>query len=215
MSTLAESAEAETPVPGMPAPAPGAAVPSGQYAGLATRVIAFALDAALINLVAIIVEVGAAVIVSLLHLPKDLHTVLAAVGGAAYVLWSIAYFVTFWSTTGQTPGGRVMQIRVVTRTGGTPKPRRALIRCVGILLAALPLFAGYIRILFDSRRRGFQDRLAGTLVVRAPQASMAEARRAKQRAAYEVSRRPPASSLGRAGTSSVSGDDGHAPVLNA
>lgn len=155
------------------------------YVGLATRVVAFVLDAALINVVAIIVELGVALILSLLHLPKELKAVVVAIGGAAYILWTLGYFVAFWSTTGQTPGNRVMQIRVVSTNGGSPKPRRALVRCVGLVLSALPLFLGYARILFDAKRRAFHDRLAGTLVVDAPQLSVAKARRAKQLAASD------------------------------
>ena len=79
--------------------------------------IAFVLDATLINLVAIIVAVGASLILSLFHIPKELKTVLAAIAGAAYIVWSIGYFVAFWSSTGQTPGSRLMQIRVVTANG--------------------------------------------------------------------------------------------------
>ncbi len=173
-------------------PAPEQAEPTVRYVGLITRLIAFVLDAVVINAVAILVEVGLALILSLFHLPKDLKTVIAALGGAAYVLWTIAYFVTFWSTTGQTPGARVMQIRVVTAAGGRLEARRGLRRCIGMLLAALPLFAGYALVLFDPTRRGFHDRLAGTVVVEVPQLSVAEVRRAAMRAAYDSARgRPP------------------------
>jgi uncharacterized RDD family membrane protein YckC len=166
------------------------------YVGLVTRVISFAIDAALITLVDIIIGVGAALILSLLHLPHGLRIVLAALGGAAAILGSIAYFVIFWSTTGQTPGARLMQIRVRTDDGQRVKPRRAVVRCIGVVLAALPLFAGFIPILFDSRRRGFQDRFAGTVVVEAPGPSIAEVSRAKKRAVYEASRRSPPAPLG-------------------
>src|SRR5205085_1773591 len=135
-------------------------------------------DAAVIDLVAVVVGIGASLILSLLHITGDLKTILAAIGAVAFILWSVGYFVVFWSTTGQTPGARVMQIRVQTVDGSPLRPRRALLRCVGVLLAALPLFAGFVRILFDSRRRGFQDRLAGTVVVEAPQTSYISARRA-------------------------------------
>jgi uncharacterized RDD family membrane protein YckC len=101
---------------------------SERYIGLLTRVISFIGDAALINLVAIIVAIGASLILSLLHLPEDLKTILVAIGGATYILFSIGYFVFFWSTTGQTPGARVMQIKVVTARGERVKPRRSLIR---------------------------------------------------------------------------------------
>jgi uncharacterized RDD family membrane protein YckC len=154
-------------------------------------VISFVIDAALITLVDIVLGVGAALILSLLHIPHDLRIVLAALGGAAAILGSIAYFVIFWSTTGQTPGARVMQIRVLTQDGERVKPRWALVRCVGVVLAALPLFAGFVMILFDSRRRGFQDRLARTVVVDAPGPSIADVSRAKRRAVYEASRTPP------------------------
>jgi uncharacterized RDD family membrane protein YckC len=33
------------------------------------------------------------------------------------------------------------------------------------VVAAIPLFAGYLLILVDDRRRGLHDRLAGTVVV--------------------------------------------------
>lgn len=163
------------------------------YAGLATRAISFVIDAALIAFVDIVLGAGAALIVSVLHIPHDLRVVLLAIGGAAAVLGSIAYFVIFWSTTGQTPGARVMQIRVVTDDGERVKPKRALVRCLGVVLAALPLFAGFVPILFNSRRRGFQDRLANTLVIDAPGPSIADVSRAKKRAVREASaRQPPA-----------------------
>ncbi len=150
------------------------------YAGLVTRVVSFAIDAAVINAASVIVAAGAALIVAVLHLPRPVQTLLAAIGGVVYVLWTVGYFVAFWSTTGQTPGARVLRIRVVTADGHRLGPRRALLRCAGVLLAALPLFAGFIRILFDGRRRGFQDRLARTVVIDAPQLSRAETRRARR-----------------------------------
>jgi uncharacterized RDD family membrane protein YckC len=85
-----------------------------------------------------------------------------------------------------------MQIRVLSADGARVKPRWAVVRSVGVLLAALPLFAGFVPILFDSRRRGFQDWLAHTAVVEAPGLSIAEVSRAKQRAIREASRQAPA-----------------------
>jgi uncharacterized RDD family membrane protein YckC len=78
--------------------------------------------------------------------------------------------VTFWSTTGQTPGSRLMRIRVRPSHGaGTLKPRRAFVRLIGLTLAAIPLCAGFVPILLDDRRRGFQDWLARTVVVNEPE----------------------------------------------
>jgi uncharacterized RDD family membrane protein YckC len=76
-----------------------------------------------------------------------------------------AYFVLFWTTTGQTPGMRLMQLRVVTATGAPPRFWRSVLRLIGLGLAIVPLFAGFLPVLVDDRRRALQDFLAGTVVL--------------------------------------------------
>jgi uncharacterized RDD family membrane protein YckC len=138
------------------------------YEGLVTRGIAFSVDAALINLIAFVVAVAVGLSLSVLHLPGGVMTAIVAVGGAAYLVWIAAYFVTFWSTTGQTPGNRLLRIRVCRADGGDAlRPRGALLRLVALTLAALPLFAGFLPILVDDRRRGLHDMIADTVVVAA------------------------------------------------
>jgi uncharacterized RDD family membrane protein YckC len=60
-----------------------------------------------------------------------------------------------------------MGIRVVAPGRSRLPPRRALLRFAGLTLAAIPLFAGYLWILVDDRRRGLQDIIARTVVVEA------------------------------------------------
>jgi uncharacterized RDD family membrane protein YckC len=144
-------------------------LPELRYEGLVTRGIAFAIDAAVIDLVAIVVAGGVALALSVLSVPKDsLDMVLLATGGALFLAWSVGYFVTFWSTTGQTPGSRLMRIRVCADDGGVLRPGRAAYRFACLILAAIPLLAGFLPILCDERRRGLHDMLAGTVVVEAP-----------------------------------------------
>ena len=50
------------------------------------------------------------------------------------------------------------------------------------MLAAIPLFAGYLPIAIGRKRRGLQDYLARTIVVDAPQLSVADLRRIAARA---------------------------------
>lgn len=141
----------------------------GGYAGLVTRVIAFTLDAALVNGVATAVGVAVGLGVSILHLPEQADKAIAAVLAALWLLWSVSYFAFFWSTTGQTPGDRVMRIRVVDRRGrGRLRPLRAAARFGAVILAAIPLLAGFLIMLWDDRRRCLQDRLLGTVVVHTP-----------------------------------------------
>jgi uncharacterized RDD family membrane protein YckC len=75
--------------------------------------------------------------------------------------------VVFWTSTGQTPGNRVMQIRVLRADGGRLRPRHALVRLLGMLLG-LVLLLGYLPILVNDRRRGLHDAMAGTVVVGTP-----------------------------------------------
>jgi uncharacterized RDD family membrane protein YckC len=74
------------------------------------------------------------------------------------------YLVTFWTVTGETPGMRVMGLRVTDHHGAPPGVGRSLLRLVGLWLAIVPLFAGFLPVLFDDRRRALQDFIAGTLV---------------------------------------------------
>jgi uncharacterized RDD family membrane protein YckC len=142
---------------------------SEDYAGFVTRAIAFAIDVALIDLAAVIVAIVVGLGISAFELPDVVVTIAVAVGAAAYFAWFVGYFAMFWSTTGQTPGARVMGVRVVCANGGDPVHLGgALVRLVGMALAAIPLFAGFLLILVDDRRRGLQDRLARTVVVYAP-----------------------------------------------
>ena len=139
------------------------------YEGLVTRAIAFAVDAAIINLIALVVGVAVGLALSILSISHDLRTVLLACGAAAFVVWTVTYFAVFWSTTGQTPGNRLMHIRVCDVDNGTVlSPGRSLLRFGALLLAALPLFAGFLPVLVDDRRRGLHDMLAGTVVVGVP-----------------------------------------------
>lgn len=152
----------------------------GRYIGVVTRAVSWVLDAVAINVVAIGVGIGIELFVSIVHLSQNLASALKPIAGVLYVIWAGAYFVVLWSWTGQTLGARVMRIRLLTRKRGRVKPARAVVRWVGMNLAMLPLFAGYAPIMFG--RRGFPDWLAHTLVVDAPELSLAEQRLARMRA---------------------------------
>jgi uncharacterized RDD family membrane protein YckC len=135
-----------------------------RYGGIATRAIALATDAA-VTIVLFMSAVGVAALVASLVgglRPAWLAGVLLASGWALLVG---AYFVLFWSSAGQTPGMRLLGLRVRGPTGEPPSLARSVVRLVGLLLAIVPLFAGFLPVLFTERRRGLQDFLAGTVVV--------------------------------------------------
>ena len=138
-----------------------------EYAGFVTRTIAFAIDAALIDLAALIVAAVVTLVFSLFPVSNGVHKAAIAAGGVLFVVWTIGYFVTFWTTTGETPGNRAMRLRVTRSDGSLMRPRHALVRLLGMLVS-FPLLWGYLPILVNDRRRGVHDFMAGTVVVTRP-----------------------------------------------
>ncbi len=145
-------------------PAPG--TQEASYAGLSSRAVAFVID---LLLALGIYLVGAGVVALVASLvgglrPQWLAATLAAVG---WLLVAGGYFAGFWSLAGQTPGMGLMRLRVDRADGRPLGFGRSLVRFVGVLLAIVPFFAGFLPVLFDRRRRGLADYIAGTVVVHA------------------------------------------------
>jgi len=136
------------------------------YAGIATRAAALAADAGLSTVIYMSVVGVAALVASLVGGLRP-QWLVGALLASAWFLIAGSYFVLFWSTAGQTPGMRLLRLRVRTGTadGAPPSFGRSLVRLVGLVLAIVPLFAGFIPVLFTDRRRGLPDALAGTVVV--------------------------------------------------
>jgi uncharacterized RDD family membrane protein YckC len=62
---------------------------------------------------------------------------------------------------------RLFRLRVL-HGSEAPSVWRSFVRLVGLALAIIPCFAGFVPVLFDSRRRALQDYMAGTVVVYDP-----------------------------------------------
>ena len=133
-------------------------------AGLATRGVALALDAALVAMIFLIGTAVIGLVVSLVWDPRP-AAVVGTVIAVAGLLFEVAYFTGFWSTAGQTPGMRLLHLRVVDGAGSAPGLGRSLVRLLGLAVAILLLFTGFLPVLVDDRRRALQDFLAGTEVV--------------------------------------------------
>jgi uncharacterized RDD family membrane protein YckC len=135
-------------------------------AGLVTRLLALAIDVGLVNL-------GFFALSALFDWALSAVTqwdsgagYAIATGVAFYTILISSYLAFFWTLTGQTPAMRFLGIRL-DGYDGTPSlsPRTAFRRLVGMVLAAIPFFAGYFMVLFSERRRGLHDRIARTEVI--------------------------------------------------
>lgn len=149
----------------LPSESPSSEEAPIRYAGLFTRATALVVDALAINVIAVLVGAAGDLIASAAGHRGGIDVVQAVAGGGAWLIWVIVYFVWFWTLTGQTPGNRLMGIRVVRAKGGLISAPKGMLRVVATVIAALPLGAGFLPVLVDERRRGLHDRIAGTVVI--------------------------------------------------
>lgn len=134
-------------------------------AALASRVVAVAIDLAVLAVVDVIVvyftmQICGLTVVDAALLPKGplLAFLLVQNGG---------YLVAF-TAGGQTLGKMAAGIRVVAaREGDSVDIGRAVMRTVMWLVLAVPAGLGFLSALFSRDHRGLHDRFSGTRVVRA------------------------------------------------
>ncbi|HEY6836018.1 MAG TPA: RDD family protein [Gaiellaceae bacterium] len=135
------------------------------FGGAASRGVGLVIDAALAQLAYLAVAGSLALVLDLAGGLRQ-GAIAGGLFGAGWFVVTGIYFVLFWSSTGQTPGLRLTRLRVITASGASPSLLRSLVRFVGLILAIIPLLAGFLPVLFDDRRRALQDFMAGTVVVR-------------------------------------------------
>jgi len=87
----------------------------------------------------------------------------------SYVLPAFAVIV-FWTYKSATPGKMALRLKVVdAATGGAVPTGRLVARYVGYFVSMIPLFLGFIWVGIDSKKQGWHDKMAGTVVVRKTQ----------------------------------------------
>jgi uncharacterized RDD family membrane protein YckC len=80
-----------------------------------------------------------------------------------------ALILLCWLLGSATPGKRAVGAKIAdARTGERPRAYQFLLRLAGLYLAALPLGLGLLWVALDRRKQGWHDKLAGTVVLRAP-----------------------------------------------
>ena len=125
---------------------------SGPRAGFGRRLAAALVDGFLLGVVYVIVAVA---------------TRSAAASYLVLLLLGIAYTVYFeGSGSGQTVGKKLLNIRVIDfATGGSIGYGRAFVRYVGRILSSIPLYLGYLWMLWDREKQTWHDKLSNAVVV--------------------------------------------------
>lgn len=89
-------------------------------------------------------------------------------GGVGAFVVGVVYNWYFWTRQdGQTPGKKLMKIRVVKADGSPMQDADAVVRYVGYYINSIIFGIGWLWALIDSKHQGWHDMLAKTYVVRA------------------------------------------------
>jgi uncharacterized RDD family membrane protein YckC len=132
---------------------PTAEVAAGPRAGFGSRFAAYLIDA---------IVLGVLYVIALIVVGR----------GPAYAIDLLAGFAYFWyfegSPSGQTPGKRVLGIRVYDFGSGSPNGigfGRGIIRFLGKYISAIPCLLGFLWMLWDKEKQTWHDKIASTVVV--------------------------------------------------
>jgi uncharacterized RDD family membrane protein YckC len=141
------------------------------YAGFWIRVVAYVIDSVLITVgwfVVIFLFAILAVITNPNAVNDSQSTSVNIASNVVDFLISFAYFAGLWTLNEGTYGQRWLGLRIRDANTFEPiRPGQAALRYLGLVLSFLPLCLGVIWIAFDSRKQGWMDKLAGTVVVHA------------------------------------------------
>lgn len=181
--TVAEERSAARPLTTIePGPRPSKREAAAVYVvGFWKRLAAAAIDLAIVIPAALLVTFVASKIGGV-HLPPSnmglldvdmwidlvLATDPALVMGIVMILAiGMTYLLVFQIVLGRTLGMRLLKMKIVDVYGERPSPGRCIARCAGYLASVATLFLGFLWMGFDSEKRGLQDWIAGTYVIRA------------------------------------------------
>ena len=122
-----------------------------KYAGFGERLMAMIIDGLILAAVGIAIRgVGL----------SNFYEKIDVFVGAVYIIY-------FWvNRGGATIGKNVMKIKVVTTEGKPVNYQKAIIRYLGYIVSGLPVFLGFLWVLWDDKKQGFHDKIAGTVVVK-------------------------------------------------
>jgi uncharacterized RDD family membrane protein YckC len=152
----------------------------GHYAGFASRLLAFTIDVLIMSITIVFTSWFVRTSVNMLFGPQIMNslagrnTIIAdilrlitnpALHSVVSVIYIITYYLFFWTTMGQTPGKYLMGVKGITKHGHKLKLKHAIARYLGYYVSSFTFGLGFLWILVDDERRGWHDRIAGTLVI--------------------------------------------------
>jgi uncharacterized RDD family membrane protein YckC len=133
-----------------------------RHAGLASRGLAFLIDAVIINITFLALSGLVAFLISTLTDSGDASTGVLVAGAGLWLAGWALYLTSFWALAGQTPGMNFVGLQLDSDVGRRIGFRLALRRLLGLAAAVIPLGAGLLAVALNTARRGWQDRIGKT-----------------------------------------------------
>jgi uncharacterized RDD family membrane protein YckC len=87
-------------------------------------------------------------------------------GSGLGTLIAVIYDVYFFTSTGQTPGMKLMSIKLVNGSGELLTMGQAIVRVIVAIFSGLVLLLGYLWAIWDANKQTWHDKAAGSFVVR-------------------------------------------------
>jgi len=160
-----------------PVPAPGQTT----YAGFWIRVVARLVDTLLLGipfsiLFGIFAAAGGLFASTSNSNSQSSNGAAAALFGGAFVLFyllalavTFGYWIYFWGSSGETIGMRLLRLRIIdANTGARIGYGRATIRLLMTFINTWACYIGWIWVAFDTRKQGWHDKVANSVVVHYP-----------------------------------------------
>lgn len=141
-----------------------------KLAGFGVRLGAYLIDSVITTIVAMIVMIPIGMISGVASVSSSGEVNPAAFGiiGIGYlVLFGaiLGYHGYFLSTKGATPGKQVLGLKVIRTNGAPLSMGRAIGRFLSYMISSMPLYLGFLMIVFDKEKRGLHDMICDTRVV--------------------------------------------------
>lgn len=141
-----------------------------RYAGFWIRLLAYFIDAIIINIVVAIISFAAGALIGVagnsLHDSEKVATIAGGVGAIIGLICVFVYYVVFCSGRWQaTPGKRMLGIHLITVGGEKVGGWLALGRYLAYIISSLPLGIGFFMIGWNEEKKGLHDMICKTRVI--------------------------------------------------
>jgi uncharacterized RDD family membrane protein YckC len=134
-----------------------------KYGDFLTRLAASVVD----SILALVVILPLLIVI---YGPKYFATNNFIKGPADFIIcWllPLVAVLVFWKCKSATPGKMLFDLVIAdARTLQGPSTNQLIIRYLGYFISTMPLCLGFLWIVFDPRKQGWHDKLAGTVVIK-------------------------------------------------